>query len=176
MSEPWYAKDLNSLRHIVMCHRWRRLWTAAIEEFLAPTFPGQQIDIDERHMEFTLSTIPLYSEEEVHVSTDWRQKLLLDALTVQGLDWVQPLGRDWYSITGIGDACIPLHQKSGICWLTPSFPVRHSVFPPPNSIHPSSPAKQPPLSVGASSPLQLAMRFTHKSAPLSILSPPLLLS
>ncbi|KAI9371220.1 hypothetical protein BJX61DRAFT_512210 [Aspergillus egyptiacus] len=65
-----YYEDQRSLRHIVKCGRWRRMWAAAIRQF-----------IDE---EFT---------DEKPAEENWRKKLLRDALQVQGLEGMQLVTR-----------------------------------------------------------------------------------
>ncbi|KAL2785951.1 hypothetical protein BJX66DRAFT_313826 [Aspergillus keveii] len=57
-----YYEDQRTLRHILKSGRWRRMWAAAIREFLDPEF----------------------SDEEA-ADEDWRKKMLRDALLLQGI-------------------------------------------------------------------------------------------
>ncbi|KAL4938221.1 hypothetical protein BDV06DRAFT_201377 [Aspergillus oleicola] len=59
-----YYQDMDSLRHIVLCGRWRRVWGEAIKKHLDGGFGEQDGDGD---------------------GAGWRGRLLRDALMVQGV-------------------------------------------------------------------------------------------
>ncbi|KAL4922412.1 hypothetical protein BDW62DRAFT_52761 [Aspergillus aurantiobrunneus] len=78
-----YYEDQRCLRHIVRCGRWRRLWAGCIREFLDEGFGGEE---------------------------GWREKLLRDALLVQGLEGMELVTRK----PGVGLSGQYLERARGI--------------------------------------------------------------
>ncbi|KAL2870383.1 uncharacterized protein BJX67DRAFT_378358 [Aspergillus lucknowensis] len=61
-----YYEDQRSLRHILKCRRWRRMWAAAIREYLDEGFT-----------------------DEKRADEDWRKSMLRSALQMQGFEGMQ---------------------------------------------------------------------------------------